>query len=147
MTVHREATPFTLTYRVTRDIPAAPARVWSLLTALSDIPSWNGAVDGLVGEAVVGARLRLTVPDAPGRTFRPTVVALEPGRAMTWADGFAPMFRGVRTFQVTPHGDGARFEMTERFSGLMMPLIRPSLPDFTAAFATWADDLSAAATR
>ena len=43
---------------------------------------------------------------------------------MTWTGGFAPLFKGVRTFVLTPQTGGATtFVMQERFSGLMLPLI------------------------
>ena len=61
---------------------------------------------------------------------------------MTWSDGFAPMFKGVRTFELKPRSDGSTdFAMEERFSGLMLPHIKRSLPDFKPIFARYADDL------
>lgn len=65
---------------------------------------------------------------------------------MQWSDGFAPMFKGVRTFTLTPKGNGVtEFAMTEVFSGLMLPMIKGSLPDFRDAFETYARDLKRAA--
>ena len=47
---------------------------------------------------------------------------------MTWAGGVTPIFKGVRTFVLKPRTDGSTdFAMTERFSGLMLPLIKASL--------------------
>ena len=58
----------------------------------------------------------------------------------------APMFKGVRTFTLTPRGDGStEFAMRERFSGLMLPMIKGSLPDFAPVFETYAADLKRAA--
>jgi hypothetical protein len=46
---------------------------------------------------------------------------------MTWAGGLAPFFKGVRTFVLTPRSDGSSdFAMEERFSGLMLPLVKGS---------------------
>lgn len=65
---------------------------------------------------------------------------------MVWSDGFAPMFRRVRTFTLTPRAGGVtEFEMREAFSGAMLPMIRKSLPDFGPSFATFAADLKRAA--
>jgi hypothetical protein len=55
------------------------------------------------------------------------------------------MFRGVRTFSLKPSGSGTEFIMTEEFSGLMLPMIRGSLPDFAPIFEAYAQDLARAA--
>ncbi len=58
------------------------------------------------------------------------------------------MFRGVRTFTLTPKPGGlTEFEMREAFSGAMLPMIRNSLPDFGPAFETFASDLKRAAEK
>jgi len=125
----------------------APAeRIWALLTDAPRFPRWNSTVTRLDGEIALGSKLALTVPIAPKRTFRPRVTKLDPNREMIWSDGFAPMFRGVRTFTLTPLPDGtSEFAMTEVFSGLMLPMIRRSLPDFAPAFEAYAADLKRAA--
>src|SRR5262249_49712024 len=97
-------------------------------------------------EIALGQRLAIVVPIAPERTFRPRVITLVPNEVMVWRDGFAPMFRGTRTFTLTARGAGeTEFAMTEVFSGLMLPLVRRSLPDFGPAFEAYAADLQRAA--
>jgi hypothetical protein len=65
---------------------------------------------------------------------------------MVWRDGFAPMLQGARRFELTDLPDGGtRFTMTERFAGLMLPLIKGSLPDFAPIFSRYARDLARAA--
>jgi len=65
---------------------------------------------------------------------------------MVWTGGFAPVLKGVRTFQLKPRSDGSTdFEMEERFSGLMLPLVKGSMPDFGLIFERYADDLKRAA--
>jgi hypothetical protein len=98
------------------------------------------------GEIRPGGKLAIQVPLAPGRTFRPRVIAFEAPRRMVWSEGVLPMFRGMRTFTLAPTAAGAtEFAMTEVLSGLMLPMIRGSLPDFTQAFETYAADLKRAA--
>jgi uncharacterized protein YndB with AHSA1/START domain len=129
-------------------IDAPAGRVWSLLTDAADFPRWNSTVDSIEGTIALGQRLRLRVPVAPTRTFKPRVTALEPEKRMVWSDGAAPMFRGVRTFTLTARGDGAtEFSMVEVLSGLMLPMIRKSLPDFGPPFERYAADLKAEAER
>lgn len=139
---------FRLSYAVAAEVRATPERVWALLTDAAAFPSWNTTVTSLAGTIALGEKLALQVPLAPGRTFRPKVTRLEPARLMVWSDGFAPMFKGVRTFTLTPKGEGVtEFAMREDFSGLFLPMIKGSLPDFRAAFDTYAADLARAAER
>jgi hypothetical protein len=61
---------------------------------------------------------------------------------MVWRDGRLPMFRGIRTFTLTPiDAETTEFRMAEEFRGLMLPLVRRSLPDFRPVFDNYADDL------
>ena len=131
---------------VTILIDAPPERVWALLTNAEDFPRWNSTVTKIEGTIALGEKLALKVPVAPERTFTPKVTALDTARRMVWSDGMAPMFKGVRTFQLEPQPGGAtQFTMHERFAGLMLPMIRGSLPDFAPSFETYAADLKRAA--
>jgi uncharacterized protein YndB with AHSA1/START domain len=59
-------------------------------------------------------RIWTLLTDAEGFP-RWNLVALE---RMTWAGGFAPLFKGVRTFELRAQNDGSTdFAMEERFSG------------------------------
>lgn len=54
----------------------------------------------------------------------------------------------MRTFELRPCDDGSTdFAMEERFSGLILPLIRGSLPDFGPIFERYAIDLKREAER
>jgi hypothetical protein len=128
------------------EIAAPAARVWALLTDAAGMAGWNSTVTRVLGRIGPGERLAIEVAAAPGRTFKPRVVAFEPQRRMVWADGMAPMFKGVRTFTLSePQPGRTRFAMAEDFSGLMLPLIRGSLPDFGPIFDRYAHDLKRAA--
>jgi hypothetical protein len=127
-------------------IRATPERIWALLTDAPGFPRWNSTVTSIEGEIAEGRTLTLKVPSAPERVFRPKVSKVEPRKSMIWSDGMAPMFKGVRTFALTPNGDGStEFSMKEEFSGLMLPMIRGSLPDFAPVFEAYAQDLKRAA--
>ena len=129
-------------------IKASPDRIWGLLTDASAFPRWNSTVTSIEGKIAEGQTLKLKVPTAPTRVFTPKVSAMEPGRSMVWSDGMAPMFKGVRTFELTPNADGStEFAMREEFSGLMLPMIKGSLPDFAPVFEAYAADLKRAAER
>ncbi len=137
---------FRLGCSVRCEIAAPPERIWAVLTDAQAFPRWNSTVTSLKGKIALGERLELKVPLDPKRTFRPRVTKLEPNRGMEWSDGMAPMFKGVRTFSLTPKGSGrTEFEMTEVLRGLMLPMIKGSLPDFGPAFEAYAADLKRAA--
>jgi len=135
---------FSLSYHVETEMSASPSEVWALLANVGGYAAWNSTITRASGTDSLGEKLELEVPLAPGRVFRPKVVAVDPGRQMVWSDGFAPMFRGTRTYRLEPTPRGTRFAMTEVFTGIMLPLIAPSLPDFSQAFDQYAADLKAA---
>jgi hypothetical protein len=127
-------------------IHASPDRIWSLLTDAAGFPRWNSTVTRIDGPIAAGQTLKIEVPSAPGRVFKPRVSAFEPQQRMVWSDGMAPMFKGVRTFTLTPGQSGeTEFSMTEQFTGLMLPMIKGSLPDFGPIFEKYAEDLKRAA--
>lgn len=140
-----ERTTFRMRYAVAIDIDAPPQRVWSLLCDAGDYPRWNSTVSSLEGEIAVGNKLVLRVPYSD-RAFKLRVDEAQApgpdGRArMVWGDGMAAMFRGERTFTLQKRGEGTRFEMSEVFKGLMLPMIAGSLPDFAPHFEAYARDL------
>ena len=60
---------------------------------------------------------------------------------MIWSDGNA-MFKGVRTYTLMPKSDGTTdFTMSEVYTGLMLPMIASSLPDFRPTFEQYLSDL------
>ncbi|MFT4625427.1 MAG: hypothetical protein ACI8PZ_004095 [Myxococcota bacterium] len=126
-------------------IDAPAERVWGLLTDAAEQARWNSTLVSIDGDIADGSTVRLTVKVAPDREFALKVSDVVPNRSMVWSDGFAPMFRGVRTFRLVPVDGGVRFEMNEVMSGLMLPMIARSLPDFGPAFETYAEDLKRAA--
>jgi hypothetical protein len=131
---------------VATDIHAPPGRIWSLLTDAPGMTDWNSTLTSIEGPIELGGTVRMQVPEAPGRTFAPKVTRFEANRLMEWREG-NPLFLGVRTYSLMPAQDSGstRFEMTEVFSGLMMPLIAGRLPDFGPIFERYADDLKATA--
>ena len=138
---------FSLACGVEVNIRASAATIWTLLTDAKGFPRWNSTVTGIEGEIREGGRLRVHAPGTK-RTFTPLVSGVVRGERMTWTGGFAPVFKGVRTFTLRPRGDGSTdFVMVERFSGLLLPLVKGSLPDFGPVFTAYANDLRREAER
>jgi hypothetical protein len=132
---------FSMVCLVQVNIRAKAERIWSLLTDAKDFSRWNSTVASIEGQIREGERIRLRVP-VSDRVFTPTVSGVVPNERMTWTGGLAPVFKGVRTFDLRARDDGSTdFAMQERFSGLMLPLIKGSLPDFGPIFERYASDL------
>jgi hypothetical protein len=140
-TSQKKASTFRMECRVSINIRATPGDVWAILTNAADFPRWNSTVTSVKGSIAQGQKLELRVP-VSDRTFSPKVTELVPATRMVWSDGMAPMFKGERTFTLTPGADGTTdFEMVEIFSGVMLPMIKGSLPDFGPIFERYAVDL------
>lgn len=141
----KSKTAFRMEYAVGTTIQAAASRIWALLTDAQAFPQWNSTVQSIEGTIAPGQKIKLFVKIAPGRAFNLTVSEFVPDQRMVWRDGNF-MFRGVRTYTLTPKADGSTdFTMSEVFSGAMLPLIAGSLPDFGPEFEKFAADLKRAA--
>jgi len=133
---------FQMECSVTNEISASPETIWSLLTDAENYTNWNSTLTSLEGDISQGGLVKMTVPEAKGRVFKVKVTEFTPNKTMLWASGFAPMFCGKRRFTLTPSDDGKTiFTMVEKFSGLMLPMIAGSLPDFGPIFERYAADL------
>jgi hypothetical protein len=132
---------FSMACGVSVDIHAPAAHIWSLLTDAKDFPRWNSTITRIEGQIREGGQLRVHVPGTD-RTFTPRVSGVIPGERMTWTGGFSPVFKGVRTFELRPCDEGStEFVMEERFSGLILPFVKGSMPDFGPVFERYANDL------
>jgi hypothetical protein len=132
---------FSMVCGVEVNVLARAEILWRLLTDAEGFPRWNSTVSGVEGQIREGERLRLRVPGTD-RVFTPKVSGVVPNERMIWTGGFAPIFKGVRTFVLKPRNDGSTdFVMEERFSGLILPLVKGSMPDFGPVFERYANDL------
>jgi len=138
---------FSLQCRVEIGIQSPPDSIWTLLTNAKDFPRWNSTVTAIDGEIRDGQRIRINVPGT-ARTFTPLVSNVTRDTRMTWTGGFAPLFKGVRTFELTAGpGGSTTFVMQERFSGVMLPIAGRAMPDFGPVFERYAADLKREAER
>jgi hypothetical protein len=138
---------FSLLCRVEVSIQSSPGRLWRLLTDASDFPRWNSTVTAIDGRIRDGERIRIHVPGTD-RSFTPRISNVVPDGRMTWTGGFAPFFKGIRTFELIPQpGGSTTFIMQEHFSGLMLPLVGRAMPDLGPVFERYAADLKREAER
>ncbi|WP_036247445.1 SRPBCC domain-containing protein [Methylobacter sp. BBA5.1] len=114
------------------EIDAAPDRVWAILTDFASYPAWNPFIKYVHGIPRPGARLevRIQPSGARGMTFRPSVLAAEPGRELRWLGHLLlpGVFDGEHRFEIEPLAAGnVLFRQSEQFSGLLVPIFRNSL--------------------
>jgi hypothetical protein len=70
------------------------------------------------------------------------VTEFRPGERMTWEGGMPlGLFRGVRTFTLSPQGDATRFTVREEYTGPLLPMIWRSMPDLGPSFDKFATGL------
>jgi hypothetical protein len=139
-------TTFRLAIAVTKLIKAPNTIVWNLLTDLSAQSKWNSTLTSIEGKVQLGEHVSFKVPEAPGQTFSPKVVAYDEPSSMVWRLNRWPLLVSERTYRLTPQPHGStEFTIDEVFQGLLLPLIAKSLPDFAAMFERTATDLKAAA--
>src|SRR3972149_9642522 len=134
-------TAFRLEYSAGINIKAKPHRVWELMTNAGDFPRWNSTIKSIEGTIAAGKTIKLVATISAGRVFNLNIIEFLPEKRMVWRDGGA-MFKGVRTYTMEPKPDGTTdFTMAEVYTGLMLPMIAGSLPDFGPVFEQYLSDL------
>lgn len=134
-------------YSASTTIHAKPETIWSILIDGAKYPEWDPWAERIEGQIASGEQIKAYSKLSPGRAFPVTVTEFQPGQQMTWTGGMPlGLFKGVRTFTLTPQNDGTtEFTVRETFSGPMLPLIGGSLPDMNQPFADFAAGLKARA--
>ena len=135
-------------FRATVAIEASAETIWAVLTDAARYPEWNSTVDRVDGRIAPGEKITVYPKISGGRAFPVKVSAFEPQRRMVWTGGMPlGLFKGERTFQLTPRNGAVEFDMHEVFSGLMAPLIGQSIPNLQPAFDEFAQCLKKKAER
>jgi hypothetical protein len=114
------------------EIDAPPDEVWRVLADTERYGEWNPFVTSLRGELREGAKLevRIAPPGGKAMTFRPTVLTAVPARELRWLGRLLVpgVFDGEHRFVLEPLADGrTRFVQSERFGGILVPLLRTTL--------------------
>jgi hypothetical protein len=129
-------------YEAKSVIDAPPDQVWAALVDAAGYPSWDSGVDKVDGRIAAGEKITVHAAVNPGRAFPVRVTDFQPARRMTWTGGMPlGLFRGVRTFTLTPRGDSTEFTVREEYTGPLLPLIWRSMPDLGPSFDQFATGL------
>jgi len=123
------------TFAVSTFIQATPEAVWAILTDGAKWTSWNPTIEKVEGSIAPNEKLKVYTKLSPGRAFPVSVTEFAAPRRMVWTGGMPlGLFKGARTYTLTPQKGGVEFAMREEFSGLMAPLITRSIPDLQPSF-------------
>jgi hypothetical protein len=130
-------------YEATSIIEASPDAIWAILTDAPGYSNWDSGVEAVEGRIAPEQKVKVTSKANPGRAFPVKVTEFAPGQRMTWSGGMPlGLFKGVRTFTLSPQGEGAtKFTMREEYTGLFLPLIWRSMPDLQPSFVQFATGL------
>ena len=130
-------------YEATSTIAASPEAVWSVLSDGATWPSWDSGVVAVEGKIALGETVKIRSQAAPGRAFPVKVTGFEPPARLRFSGGMPlGLFRGVRTYDVSPDADGQiAFRMREEYTGPLLPLIWRSMPDLGPSFQQFASGL------
>lgn len=116
-------------------INAKPETIWREITDIDGLTQWPSGITSLKGAIAPNGNIQLQAEAAPGRTFKINVIEFTPNKRMRWSSGMPfGLFKGVRTFTLTPQGDKTHFKMREEFTGAMLPMIWGSMPDLNPSF-------------
>jgi hypothetical protein len=114
------------------EIAARPEEIWAVLTDFAAYSRWNPFIRHVYGVAEKGSSLEVCIhpPGSRGAKFRPTILVADAPRELRWRGHL--LMRGVlageHRFLIEPISNGSvRFEQSERFSGLLTPLLRNSI--------------------
>lgn len=119
------------------EIRADPGRVWAVLTAFPEYPSWNPFIRQIAGSLAVGGTITaiLKPPGTFGMTIHPVLLSVDPGRELRWAGRLtlSGMFEAEHSFEIRHLSDQSSILVQrERFSGLLLPFFELTLKDATA---------------
>ncbi|HEX9089386.1 MAG TPA: SRPBCC domain-containing protein [Arthrobacter sp.] len=115
-------------------INAGDSTVWEIITDGGNFTVWDSGITRIDGELRNGGTIRVRTRTGGNRTFRLRVQQI-PGEVMTWTGGLPwGLFKGVRTFTLTPHGGMTHLRVREEFTGPLLVPLWNTVPDLERAF-------------
>jgi hypothetical protein len=114
------------------EINAGPGTVWRILTDFATYPDWNPFIRAIGGEPTRGAQIGVRIQPSGARamSFRPTILVADVGSELRWLGRFLlpGVFDGEHRFVIQKQAERrVLFRQSERFSGILLPLLRGGL--------------------
>jgi hypothetical protein len=129
-------------FTATTTIDANPETIWSIITDAPNYPEWEPNVVRIEGTIALDEKVTAYTKRDPNRAFYAIVTEFAPNQKMVWTGGLPfGLFKGIRSFTLTPNGDSIDFTLHEEFSGLLLILFKRSIPDQTQDFQNFVQGL------
>lgn len=121
------------------EIAAPAARVWSLLTDVERMSSWNPFIRNISGTLESGEKLSVEIapPGKSAMRFEPVILALRPEHELRWIGHvlLRGIFDGEHYFLLESlDDDRTRLRQGEIFSGLLVGVLGGMLPEVRKGF-------------
>jgi len=130
-----------LAFEASIEINATPEAVWAVLTDVQQFPEWEPNVTKVEGEATAGNKITIHTKFSD-RAFPVTVSEFTPHSRMVWSSGMPfGLFKGARTFTLTPLNGGTKITTHEEFSGLLLPMFKGQIGDLQPTFDAFVEAL------
>jgi hypothetical protein len=122
--------------------------VWAVLADFPAYGEWNPFVTQIAGLLAEDERLDVTLAQPNGKVnrFRPKVIRVSPARQIRWLGKLGPggLFDGEHYFVLEPQADGTTaLTHGERFTGVLVPLLKGLLADTERGFTSMNEALEA----
>jgi hypothetical protein len=109
------------------EISSSSQRAWNILTDFSQYQEWNPIITQIIGEARIGARLKISLKTNEGkiRVYRPTITKFEENHELRWkGKSILPgLLTGERVFRLDETSEHCvRLVHSELFSGIAIVL-------------------------
>jgi uncharacterized protein YndB with AHSA1/START domain len=122
-------------YEASSSIAASPTDVWNALIDGASWSTWDSGVESVDGRIGPGETITVRSKAAPGRAFPVRVTEFTPGKRLVFSGGMPlGLFKGVRTYTLTPSGAGTEFRMREEYTGPLVGMMWRSMPDLQPSF-------------
>lgn len=127
---------FIMKFQAKAIINAPAQKIWEVLIDSSLYRKFDPFCEKIEGQISLNSSLKIYSKLNPKRAFNVRVSLLKSPQKMIWEGGLPfHLFKGIRTFTLIPKDDfTCEIHVEEEFSGFLLFLIKPSLPDMTESF-------------
>jgi hypothetical protein len=129
-------------------LDARANEVWAVLSDFPAYGEWNPFITEISGLLAEDERLEAAFLQSNGKTrrFKPRVLRVSPARQIRWLGKLGPggLFDGEHYFVLEPQADGTTvLTHGERFTGVLVPLMKSALADTEQSFGSMNSALEA----
>jgi len=121
------------------DINATPEQVWQVLTDFKSYESWNPFNRKVEGKLNIGEKLKIRIHPTKKKAmeFKPTLLEVKNAQSLNWLGHFLipGLLDGNHRFEIYSQENGkTHLVHSERFSGVLVPIMHKNLTHITKDF-------------